>query len=199
MTRAVLASGNWGKVQEFNAVLAGCHLEVVPQGEYGVTEAEETGLTFVENAIIKARHAARVTGLPAIADDSGIEVDVLQGAPGVRTSRFAGDDATDADNLDKLLGLLEDVPDEERTARFQCLLVFMRHGEDATPVICQGTWHGRIARAPAGTNGFGYDPVFWVPTHGCTAAELEAAEKNRLSHRGQALRLLVERLAAVAT
>jgi XTP/dITP diphosphohydrolase len=194
--KVVLASGNPGKVREFGQLLADFHLTVVPQSAFACPEAEETGVTFVENALLKARNAARHTGLPAIADDSGIEVDALGGAPGVRSARYAGPGAGDAANLEKLLEVLAEVPDEARTARFQCVVVFLRHAEDPTPIICQGTWEGRITRAPRGEGGFGYDPVFWVPTHGRTAAELPAETKNALSHRGQALRRLVEALAA---
>jgi XTP/dITP diphosphohydrolase len=196
MSRVVLASGNPGKVREFNQLLHDFHLEVVPQSSLGVVEAEETGVTFVENALLKARNAARHTGLPALADDSGLEVDALHGAPGVWSARYAGPGASDAANVARLLAALEGVPEESRTARFQCVVVFMRHAEDPTPLICQGTWEGRIAAAPRGENGFGYDPVFQVPTHGCSAAELPAATKNALSHRGQALRRLVEALRA---
>jgi len=192
--RVVLASGNPGKVRELSALLAGLHLAVVPQSAFAVPEAAEIGLTFVENAILKARNAAQHTGLPALADDSGIEVDALQGAPGVRSARYAGSNADDAANLRKLLESLGDLPDEARSARFQCVVVFLRHAEDPTPLVCQGTWEGRITREPRGDNGFGYDPVFYVPTHGCTAAELPAEAKNALSHRGQALRRLVEAL-----
>jgi XTP/dITP diphosphohydrolase len=194
--RVVLASGNPGKVREFNALLADFHLQVVPQSAFAVPEAEETGLTFVENAILKARNASLHTGLPAIADDSGIEVDALNGAPGVRSARYAGPGADDATNVAKLLESLADVPEEARTARFQCVVVYLRRAEDPTPLICQGTWEGRITGEPRGANGFGYDPVFYVPTHDCTAAELVAATKNGLSHRGQALRRLVEALRA---
>ena len=194
MKRIVLASNNPGKVREFNELLEGGNLEVVPQSVYGVPDIEETGLTFVENAILKARNAAQHTGLPAIADDSGLEVDALRGAPGIRSARYAGPQASDADNVARLLEALREVPEAARTARFQCLLVFMRHAADPTPLICQGTWEGRILESPRGGNGFGYDPVFFVPGHGCSAAELAPEEKNRLSHRGQALRCLVERL-----
>ncbi|MGE5153223.1 MAG: RdgB/HAM1 family non-canonical purine NTP pyrophosphatase [Bdellovibrio bacteriovorus] len=186
----VLASNNGGKVREINQLLAGGGIRVVPQGDFGVPEAEETGLSFVENAILKARNAAQHSGLPAIADDSGIEVDALHGAPGIHSARYAGPGARDADNLRKLLHALGQVPEPERGARFQCVLVYMRHAADPTPLICQGTWEGRILEAPRGENGFGYDPVFYVPTHGCSAAELEAEVKNALSHRGQALRRL---------
>jgi XTP/dITP diphosphohydrolase len=194
MKKIVLASGNKGKVREFNQLLAGLGLEVVPQTEFEVPEIEETGLTFVENAILKARNAAAHTGLPAIADDSGLEVDALKGAPGIYSARYAGVDASDEQNLTKLLNSLEGVPEAQRTARFQCLLVFMEHELDPTPLICQGSWAGRISAAPQGENGFGYDPVFWVPDHNCTAAQLSAEEKNALSHRGQALRQLLAAL-----
>lgn len=191
MKQIVLATGNMGKVREINALLASHDMEVVPQSTFAVSEAEETGLTFVENALIKARNAAVHTGLPAIADDSGLEVDALLGAPGIYSSRYAGVGASDRDNLEKLLAELADLPDERRTARFQCLMVYLRHAQDPTPLICQGTWEGRILFAPRGDNGFGYDPVFHVPTHGCSSAELPPEIKNRLSHRGQALRQLL--------
>jgi XTP/dITP diphosphohydrolase len=194
MKNIVLASSNKGKVREINQVLAGTGLQVQSQSEFGVVDAEETGLTFVENAILKARNAARHTSLPAIADDSGLEVDALAGAPGIYSARFAGEGASDQANLEKLLLELEAVPEEQRTARFQCLMVFMRHAGDPTPLICQGTWEGRILFAARGDNGFGYDPVFHVPAHGCSSAELPAETKNSLSHRGQALRQLVAAL-----
>ena len=194
MKDIVLASSNPGKVREINQLLAGLDLQVRPQSEYGVIDAEETGLTFVENAILKARNAAQHTGLPAIADDSGLEVDALAGAPGIYSARFAGEGASDQENLEKLLVELKAVPAEQRTARFQCLMVFMRHASDPTPLICQGTWEGRILFAARGDNGFGYDPVFHVPTHDCSSAELPAEIKNSLSHRGQALRQLVAAL-----
>ena len=190
----VLASSNAGKVREINQLLCSSRITVMPQSELGVADAEETGLTFVENAILKARNAAAHSGRAAIADDSGLEVDALSGAPGIYSARYAGKGASDQDNLEKLLDDLRDIPDEERTARFQCLMVYMRHASDPTPLICQGTWEGRILPAPRGANGFGYDPVFFVPTHGCSAAELDAEIKNGLSHRGQALRQLSEAL-----
>ena len=192
--KVVLASGNVGKVREFNQRLGDQHIEVVPQSSFGVPEAEETGLTFVENAILKARNAARHTGLPALADDSGIEVDALNGAPGIYSARYAGAGASDEANLRRLLAALEGMPDAERGARFQCVIAYLRHAEDPTPLICQGTWEGRILTAPRGTNGFGYDPVFFVPDEAASAAELPAEIKNRLSHRGQALRRLLEAL-----
>ena len=186
----VLASNNPGKVREFSQLLADARIRVIPQGEFGVPEVAETGLTFVENAILKARHAAAHSGFAALADDSGIEVDALHGAPGIYSARYAGGGATDRDNLQKLLRDLDGVADGERTARYQCVLVYLRHPQDPTPLICQGTWEGLILRAPRGEQGFGYDPIFLVPTQGCSAAELDPVEKNRLSHRGQALRQL---------
>ena len=191
MKKIVLASGNKGKVREFNQLFAGLDIEVVPQTEFGVEEVEETGLPFVENAILKARNAAAHTGLPAIADDSGLEVDALKGAPGIYSARYARVGATDAENLNKLLQEIEGVAEAERSARFQCLLVLMGHDKDPTPIICQGTWEGQITTAAQGENGFGYDPVFFVPQHDCTAAQLSAEVKNRLSHRGQALSKLL--------
>jgi XTP/dITP diphosphohydrolase len=190
----VLASSNPGKVLEINQLLATLDLHVQPQSEFGVIDAEETGLTFVENAILKARNAAQHTGLPAIADDSGIEVDALNGAPGIYSARYAGSNASDQANLEKLLAELDGLPEAKRSARFQCLMVFMEHANDPTPVICQGTWEGRILPAARGDNGFGYDPVFYVPSHDCSSAELPADVKNALSHRGQALRQLVTAL-----
>ena len=192
--KLVLASNNPGKVREINAILADRGITVLPQSDFDAPEVEETGLSFVENAILKARSAARHSGLPALADDSGIEVDALRGAPGIYSARFAGPGASDADNLARLLDRLKDVPEAERTARFQCLMVLMEHEADPTPLICQGTWEGRITFEPAGDNGFGYDPVFFVPDHGCTAAQLEAAEKNRISHRARALQCLLDAL-----
>ena len=199
MTKIVLASNNPGKVREIGQILAGLELEVLPQSAFSIEEVEETGLSFVENAILKARHAAAQSGLAAIADDSGLEVDALKGAPGIYSARYAGQGATDAENLQKLLSELEQVPESERTARFQCLMVFMRHAADPTPLICQGTWEGRITFEPRGESGFGYDPVFFVPSHNCTSAELAPEVKNQLSHRGQALRLLVAALEQVNT
>ena len=190
----VLASSNPGKLREINQLLAGLDLNVVPQSDFNVPEAEETGLSFVENAILKARNAARHSAHAAIADDSGLEVDALHGAPGIYSARYAGRDASDAANLNKLLADLAGVPEAGRGARFQCVMVYLRHEFDPTPVICQGTWEGRILLEARGANGFGYDPVFYVPTHHCSSAELPAEDKNRLSHRGQALRALVATL-----
>ena len=194
MKQIVLATGNLGKVQEINELLTGLDVEVIPQSAFLVPEAEETGLTFVENAILKARNAAAHTNMPAIADDSGLEVDALHGAPGIYSSRYAGAGASDRDNLEKLLAELADLPDEQRSARFQCVMVHLRHAQDPTPLICHGTWEGRILFSPRGDNGFGYDPVFYVPTHDCSSAELPPEVKNRLSHRGQALRRLIATL-----
>jgi len=195
MKRIVLATGNRGKLTEISALLSGLDLNVVAQSEFGFEEAEETGLTFVENAIIKARHAAEHTGLAAIADDSGLEVDALKGAPGIYSSRFAGAQASSKDNLKKLLAELRDVPEQQRSARFQCLMVFLEHAKDPTPLICQGTWEGRILFEESGTNGFGYDPIFFVPTHDCSSADLPSEIKNAISHRGQALKKLLTAMA----
>ncbi len=192
--RIVLASNNVGKVREINQLLEHSAIEVLPQAQFDIEDAVEDGLTFVENAIIKARHAAKLSGLPAIADDSGIEVDALNGAPGIYSARFAGEGSSDEENLLKLLNELKSVPEEQRSARFQCLMVYMRHAEDPTPIICQGTWEGRILTAPQGENGFGYDPVFFVPEQQCSSAELDAATKNSLSHRGKALQQLIAQL-----
>lgn len=194
MNQVVLASGNKGKVRELSALLADMEWEVVPQTQFNVSSVAETGTTFVENAIIKARHAAAETGLPAIADDSGIEIDALQGKPGVYSARFAGENASDEANIQLALEQLQGVPPEERTARFHCVLVFMRHAADPTPLICQGVWEGIILEQLQGENGFGYDPIFYVPTHQCSAAELTAEIKNSLSHRGKALKILQNKL-----
>ncbi|WP_316366378.1 RdgB/HAM1 family non-canonical purine NTP pyrophosphatase [Candidatus Thiodiazotropha sp. CDECU1] len=192
--KIVLASNNAGKVREINQLLVSEHITVVAQKEFSIPDAIEDGLSFVENAIKKARHAASLSGLPAIADDSGIEVDALNGAPGIYSARFAGPGATDEANLQKLLAHLKQTPDDQRNARFQCLLVYMRHAEDPTPIICQGTWEGQILTEPRGENGFGYDPIFYVPTHDCSSAELAPEIKNSLSHRGQALKKLLQAL-----
>ncbi|WP_455235454.1 XTP/dITP diphosphatase [Thiogranum longum] len=193
-SKIVLASNNVGKVREINQLLEDSEFEVVPQSEFSVPDIEETGLTFVENALLKARNAAEHTGLPAIADDSGLEVDALDGAPGIYSARFAGAGASDMDNLNKLLDALRDVDDERRSARFQCVMVYMRHPRDPTPHIFQGTWEGRILREARGQHGFGYDPIFLVPDQHCSSAELPPEVKNRLSHRGQALRQLIAEL-----
>ncbi len=192
--KIVLASNNAGKVREINQLLSDQKIQVIPQREFDIQDIEETGLTFVENAILKARHAAKESGLAAIADDSGLEVDALKGAPGIYSARFAGPGCNDQDNNEKLLEQLRGVPEDKRTARFQCLLVYMRHAADPTPIICQGTWEGRILLAPSGENGFGYDPLFFVPDQNCSSAELTPETKNQLSHRGQALRKLLAAL-----
>jgi XTP/dITP diphosphohydrolase len=192
--RLVLATGNAGKLREMRAILAPWGVDVRPQSEFTSASAEETGLSFVENAILKARNAARAAGLPAIADDSGLEVDALHGAPGVYSARYAGPDADDAANNARLLAELDAVPGPARGARYRCAMVYMRWPQDPAPVVCQASWEGRIARLPRGTGGFGYDPLFLVGEGGVTAAELEPQRKNELSHRGKALRALVEAL-----
>lgn len=192
--KVVLASGNKGKLNEFNQLLAPLNIEVIPQSEFNVTSVEETGLTFIENAILKARYASKISGLPAIADDSGLEVDALKGLPGIYSARFAGEDANDTANNDKLLRELEGIKPDNRTARFQCVLVYLEHPADPTPIVCQGSWEGQILDAPRGEQGFGYDPLFWVPSEQCSSAELSREDKNRLSHRGRALTLLIDKL-----
>jgi len=194
MKSLVLASNNAGKVREFNTLLSDLGFEVFPQSHFNIASVEETGLTFVENAILKARAACQATHLPALADDSGIEIDALNGAPGIYSARFAGDNATDEQNNLLLLEKLKETPDEKRTARYQCVLVYLRHDLDPTPLICQGSWEGRILFEPRGNNGFGYDPLFYVPEYNCSSAELSPEIKNTLSHRGKALRLLHEQL-----
>ena len=195
MNRVVLASTNPGKLGELEALLAPFGMDVVPQSHFDIPSADETGASFVENAIIKARHAARLSGLPAIADDSGLMVDALDGAPGVRSARYAGAAAGDDENLALLLENMRDVADERRSARFVCLMVYMRQPLDACPLVAEGVWRGRISRAPRGAGGFGYDPVFFVEERGCTSAELEAGDKNRISHRALAMQALHARLA----
>lgn len=191
MSKIVLASGNKGKLREFAQLLSPLNITIVPQSDLDVIEAEEAGLSFVENAIIKARNACKQTGLPAISDDSGIEVDALQGAPGIFSSRYAGPGATDQDNIDTLLTAINDVPETERSARFQCVVVYMRHAEDPTPLICQGTWHGQIMLQQSGDGGFGYDPIFFVAETETSAAELTPEQKHAISHRGQAMRCFI--------
>jgi XTP/dITP diphosphohydrolase len=192
--RVVLASSNTGKLREIGEMLSGLHLDVLLQSEFDVPDAEETGLTFVENAILKARNAARLTGLPAIGDDSGIEVDALEGKPGIYSARYAGPGASDDDNLWKLIEEVKQIPEDNRSARFVCLLVYLRHADDPDPVIARGVWEGIALTEPVGSNGFGYDPMFFVPSHDCTSAELPPEIKNQLSHRGQALNQLVHKL-----
>ena len=192
--RIVLATGNAGKVRELQQLLADMDYEIVPQSEFNTPEAVEDGLGFVENALIKARSASRHTGLPAIADDSGIAVDALDGAPGIYSARYAGKGATDEQNLNRLLENMQAIDEPDRTARFICLMVYVRHAEDPTPLICQGSWEGRLLRSPQGENGFGYDPIFYVPEKDCTSAQLSSDEKNAMSHRGKAIRCLVDQL-----
>lgn len=192
--RVVLATNNAGKLRELQAMLQPLDFQVLPKSQFTREEVIEDGDSFVANALLKARHAARVSGLPAIADDSGIEVDALHGAPGIYSARYAGVDASDADNLNKLLHALNDVEDKMRTARYQCALVYVRHAEDERPIICEASWEGRITRHKQGTGGFGYDPIFWLSEYGCTAAELSAELKNSISHRGKALQQLLRAL-----
>jgi len=192
--RVVLASGNAGKLREFSELLAPSGFELVRQSEFGITPPPETGTTFLENALIKARNAAQLSGLPAIADDSGIEVDVLGGAPGVSSARFAGEDASDEANLAKLLAALEGLPPEKRTARYRCVIVFVDSALDARPLVGEGAWEGRIIAARRGTGGFGYDPSFVPVGETRTVAEMPAAEKNLQSHRGQAMRAFLAQL-----
>ncbi|WDS37683.1 RdgB/HAM1 family non-canonical purine NTP pyrophosphatase [Pseudoxanthomonas sp.] len=197
MKRLVLASGNAGKLAEFNAMLAHLPYEIVPQKSLGVEDVPETGLTFVENALIKARHASAVTGLPALADDSGLIVDALGGAPGLYSARYAGTPTSDAANNAKLLEAMQDVPDGQRRARFYAVIVLLRHPEDPQPLIAEGAWEGEVIRELRGNGGFGYNPLFLDPDHGLTAAEMDAALKNKLSHRARALDVLNQQLTAL--
>ena len=194
--RIVLATGNAGKLKEIREIFSGVDVGIVAQSDFDTPEAIEDGLSFVENAIIKARNAAAHTGLAALSDDSGIEVDALNGEPGIHSARYAGDDES---NIQRLLRELEGVPEEKRTARFQCVMVYLRHANDPVPVIAQGAWEGKILMSPQGQGGFGYDPVFYVPELDCSAAELSAADKNRLSHRGKALSQMLDYLASSFT
>ena len=198
MSKIVLATGNQGKVREMADILSEFGFDVVAQSEFNVSEVAETGTTFIENAIIKARHAAKATGLPAIADDSGLEVDYLNGAPGIYSARYSSEGASDKQNIEKLLDAMQGVATEKRTARFHCVLVLMRHENDPTPLVCHGKWEGRILTEAHGENGFGYDPVFFVPEDGCASAELEPARKKQLSHRGKALKSLFAQLSEQA-
>jgi XTP/dITP diphosphohydrolase len=192
MQKIVLATGNQGKLKEFQQMLAGHNIDIVSQADFAIDSAEETGLSFVENAILKARHASRLTGLPAIADDSGLAVDALGGAPGIYSARYAGENANDGDNNQKLLHELKNIPEQDRGAQFICALVFIRHADDPIPLICQGSWKGQILFSAQGENGFGYDPLFWVPTEHCSSAQLSKERKNQLSHRGQAMAQLLQ-------
>lgn len=188
----VLATGNSGKVSELANMLSPLNINVVPQSDFNVSEVAETGTTFIENAIIKARHAAKITGMPAIADDSGLEIDALNGAPGVYSARFAGNDANDQDNIDKVLADLGNNPN--RSARFWCVLVLMQHADDPTPLVCSASWEGEITYEQHGDGGFGYDPIFYIPALKCTSAELSKVQKNTVSHRAQALKKLLHEL-----
>jgi XTP/dITP diphosphohydrolase len=190
----VIASANAGKLREFGSLLADCQLTAVPQSDFGIASPEETGLSFIENAIIKARFACEQTGLPSLADDSGIEVDALNGAPGIYSARYAGGGASDRQNNQKLLQELKGLPLAERSARYHCVIVLMHHAKDPIPLICQGRWEGYIALEPRGESGFGYDPLFWLPDKKCTAAQFSAAEKNRISHRALAMQDLLQKL-----
>lgn len=194
--RIVLATSNAGKLREFRDLLMPLGFEPLPLAQFTTINADETGLSFIENAILKARHAARAAELPAIADDSGIEVDALEGEPGIYSARYAGSGASDQANLDKLLKAVQGVPEAQRTARYQCALAYLRWPMDPSPLICQASWEGRIILAPRGAGGFGYDPIFEVTGRGLTAAELSAEEKNRISHRGKAMQELVSQLRA---
>ncbi len=194
MKKLVLASSNPGKLRELSALLKDSDYQIIPQADFNVPEVAETGTTFVENAIIKARHAAQYTDCPAVADDSGIVVDALNGEPGVYSARFAGNNASDDANNALLVEKLRSIPEAKRSAHYQAVFVYMRNAADPSPIICEGSWEGRIVLEAKGSGGFGYDPYFYLPEYGCTSAELSADEKNRISHRGQALRLLLERL-----
>lgn len=195
--KIILASNNAGKIKELQALLNPQQFTVIAQAELGIQDAEETGQTFVENALIKARHATHLTNLPAIADDSGLVVPVLNGAPGIYSARYAGEETNSHDNIQKLLAELKNVPAEKREAYFYCALVLMQHEDDPTPIICTGKWKGKILSAPQGTEGFGYDPIFYVPSENKTAAELPLAIKNRISHRGIALQSLIKQIAEI--
>lgn len=196
LSKLVIASANAGKIRELQSSLKELDITVIPQEELNIPDIEETGLSFVENSILKARNASALSGLPAIADDSGLEVDFLRGAPGIYSARFSGENATDALNREKLLSLLADVPASERSARYQTVIVFMRHSTDPTPIICQGTWEGQISTEERGSNGFGYDSIFFLPDRNCQAAELDDNTKQQLSHRGKAMSAFLQQLRA---
>ncbi|NUF49720.1 XTP/dITP diphosphatase [Gilliamella sp. ESL0250] len=194
MQKIVLATNNQGKVNELQKLLADAGFDIIAQSQFNVPDVEETGLTFIENAILKARHTAKLTGLPAIADDSGLAVDALDGQPGIYSARYAGEHSDDKSNNKKLLKALQNTPKERRTAYFYCALVFMRHENDPTPIICLGKWHGLILNEEQGEGGFGYDPLFYVPELGCSAAQLTKEQKSQISHRGQALKQLITKI-----
>jgi XTP/dITP diphosphohydrolase len=194
MSKIVLASGTAGKLKELSVPLSELDMDIIPQSDFNVSEAEETGLTFVENALIKARNACLHTSLPAIADDSGIEVDALNGEPGIYSARYSGRGTTNQQNLEALLNTLKDTPEPKRTARYQCVIVYLRHARDPTPIICQASWEGKILLTPVGKGGFGYDSIFWVKESNCSAAELTSHQKYTVSHRGKAIRQLLGHL-----
>ncbi|MCO6552750.1 MAG: XTP/dITP diphosphatase [Gilliamella sp.] len=194
MQKIVLATNNQGKVNELQTLLANAGFDIIAQSQFNVPDADETGLTFIENALLKARHTAKLTGLPAIADDSGLAVDALDGQPGIYSARYAGEHGNDKSNNQKLLKALQNIPKEKRTAYFYCALVFMRHENDPTPIICLGKWDGLILNEEQGDGGFGYDPLFYVPELGCTAAQLTKEQKSQISHRGQALKQLIAKI-----
>ncbi|MCD6039229.1 MAG: non-canonical purine pyrophosphatase, RdgB/HAM1 family [Gammaproteobacteria bacterium] len=193
-TTVVFASNNSGKILELQPLQKQFNINIVPQAVLGVNNTPETGMTFIENALIKARHACQITGLPSIADDSGLQVGALNGAPGIYSARYAGDNATSQNNIKKLLNELINVPPEKRQARFYCVLIYMANATDATPLICEGIWDGLILQEPKGNNGFGYDSIFWDPIKNISAAELARETKNKYSHRGYALKLLIDKL-----
>lgn len=195
--RVVLATNNAGKIREFKSLLHKVNIELLSQAELGINDIEETGLTFIENALLKARHASKMADLPAIADDSGLVVKALNGAPGIYSARYAGFNSTSNENIQKLLSELKDVPDISRNACFHCALVFMTHSLDPIPIVCEGNWEGKILHTIKGEEGFGYDPVFYLPTEKKTAAELPIEVKNKISHRGKAVQLLLQRLSGI--
>lgn len=190
----VLASGNKGKLAEFQALLSPFDIKLIPQSELGIESPEETGLSFIENAILKARYAAKISALPALADDSGLSIDALAGAPGIYSARYAGDDASDQQNIERVLQELSGTPLAKRQAQFNCALALLEHEHDPTPIICHGQWHGHILEQQQGQQGFGYDPIFWLEDLECSAAELSKSQKNAISHRGLAMNLLLEAL-----
>lgn len=192
MDKIVLASNNSGKIQEIREMLRAFSIQLIPQSELNISEVEETGFTYVENAIIKARHAAKHSGLPALADDSGISVDYLNGEPGVHSARYAGKNATASEKIEKLLREMKNVPSEKRTASFHCIIALLKNEKDPAPIICHGTWKGKLLFSPKGNKGFGYDPIFFVPSHHCSAAELDLDIKNQISHRAKALKQFLD-------
>lgn len=185
--KIVLASNNAGKIKEIKALLADLPVELISQAELDISEVEETGTTFIENSLIKARHASKAAGLPAVADDSGLAIDALDGAPGIYSSRYAGEDANDLDRINKVLAELKTIPDNKRTAEFHCAITLVKNAEDPSPLVCEGIWPGTILYAPQGNRGFGYDPIFYIPEYQCSAAELDPDLKNQISHRGRAM------------